>query len=629
MCGILGGWFKHDRQSDHARITAGLSALAHRGPDNQDQTTFSGGWGTIILGHRRLSIIDLSPGGHQPKSSPDGRFVLVFNGEIYNYRELREQLRSQGHTFETQSDVEVLLASWVQWGRDCLARLRGMFAFVVYDTARRELICVRDAFGIKPLYYHRTPEAFIFSSEVPALLTLLPGRPVLNWQRAYDYLVHGDYDDQADTLLSNVRQLPPGHLLRVGLTSRKSEEPQRWWWPSIAKRQDLTFEQAAEKLREMFLQNVRLHLRSDVPLGATLSGGLDSASVVCAMRHIEPDMPIHTFNFAARGSRVDEEPWADLVNRQVNATAHKVLVTPEELATDIDDMILAQGEPFGSTSIYGQYRVFKLAKQRGVTVALDGQGADELLAGYQGYPGPRMRSLLDGGRLAEALGFLRGWSHWPGRSLGLGALALGGQLVPAALRKRAMRLAGRNVAPAWLNLRPLQEAGVRLERLPMVYEADSHCRRLAATLRWSQAGHGLAALLRHADRNSMRWSLECRVPFLTTDMAEFLLQLPESYLVSPRGRSKRILCAAMRGIAPQAILERRDKVGFATPERRWLAALGPQMDSWLEGIDGFAFLRATACREEVKAIVSGKKGFDFRAWRLINFCRWAQLLEVS
>ncbi|MBU1154650.1 MAG: asparagine synthase C-terminal domain-containing protein, partial [Proteobacteria bacterium] len=175
----------------------------------------------------------------------------------------------------------------------------------------------------------------------------------------------------------------------------------------------------------------------------------------------------------------------------------------------------------------------------------------------------------------------------------------------------------------------LQEAGVRLERLPIVYEADSRGRRLAATLRWAQAGHGLAALLRHADRNSMRWSLECRVPFLTTDMAEFLLRLPESYLVSPRGRSKRILRAAMRGIAPQAVLERRDKVGFATPERRWLAALGPRVDSWLEGIEGFAFLRATACRGEVKAIVGGKKGFDFRAWRLINFCRWAQLLDVS
>ncbi|MBU4276289.1 MAG: asparagine synthase (glutamine-hydrolyzing) [Proteobacteria bacterium] len=629
MCGILGGWFEQDRQSDHARMAAGLAALAHRGPDNEDQASFFGDWGAVTLGHRRLSIIDLSPGGHQPKSSPDGRFVLVFNGEIYNYRELREQLRSLGHTFETKSDAEVLLACWAQWGRECLPRLRGMFAFVVYDTARHELICVRDAFGIKPLYYHQQPDAFVFSSELPALLTLLPGRPRINWQRAYDYLVHGDYDDQADTFLSGVQQLPPGHVLRIGLTSREPEQPQRWWWPSIAKRQDLTFEQAAEKLREMFLENIRLHLRSDVPLGATLSGGLDSASVVCAMRQIEPDMPIHTFNFAARGSRVDEEPWANMVNRHVNATAHKVLVTPEELASDIDDMIRSQGEPFGSTSIYGQYRVFKLAKQRGVTVALDGQGADELLAGYQGYPGPRMRSLLDGGRAAEALGFLRGWSRWPGRSLGRGALALGGQMTPAALRKSAMRLAGRNVAPAWLNLGPLQEAGVRLERLPIVYEADSRGRRLAATLRWAQAGHGLAALLRHADRNSMRWSLECRVPFLTTDMAEFLLRLPESYLVSPRGRSKRILRAAMRGIAPQAVLERRDKVGFATPERRWLAALGPRVDSWLEGIEGFAFLRATACRGEVKAIVGGKKGFDFRAWRLINFCRWAQLLDVS
>lgn len=631
MCGIIGGWVPYSFADSLLRSAAvGLSRLAHRGPDDQGRESLTLGDGVLVLNHTRLSIIDLSPGGHQPMHSTDERYTIVFNGEIYNYRELRQELALLGHVFRSDSDTEVLLAGWAQWGKACLPRLRGMFAFAVYDCIEQTLTCVRDAFGIKPFYYHASEEGFLFASEAPALLVLLPNRPALNLQRAYDYLVFGGYDDEEATFFNGVRHLLPGHLLTISLSAAGSPMIERWWWPAITERTDLSFADAADQLRSMFLDNIRLHLRSDVPLGAALSGGVDSSAVVCAIRHVEPDMPIHTFSYVARGSDVDEERWADQINAHVGAISHKIVVAPEELAGDLDDMIHAQGEPFGSTSIYAQFRVFKLARDHSVTVTLDGQGADELLAGYNGYPSPRMRSLVEKRRFVELANFLRAWSTWPGRSASQGVKALIEPWVPESLRGLAYRVIGRNPAPAWLVTAFFQEHGVEPNapggRAPL---ADETGRRLVAALRQALTGRGLSALLRHGDRNSMRWSVESRVPFLTTDMAEFLLSLPEPYLISPQGETKHIFRAAMRGIVPDAILDRKDKIGFATPEQTWLRQLDDKVLDWLDAAETLPFLNAAQCRAEVKTIIEGRKRFDFQAWRLVNFCRWAQVVGVA
>lgn len=628
MCGIIGGWLPQSSCRPFPAFDAGLSRLAHRGPNDQGLERFHRAEGTAVLGHTRLSIIDLTSGGHQPMRSRDGRYALIFNGEIYNYKELRQELQGLGHQFVSDSDTEVLLTCWLVWGPGCLPRLRGMFAFVVYDQLAGTLTCVRDAFGIKPFFYQQSGDGFLFASEVPALLALLPRSPLLNLQRVYDYLVLGSYDDRAETFFKGTLQLLPGHMLTLDLSAPSAAQISRWWWPAITERTDLSFLDATEQLRSMFLDNVRLHLRSDVPLGAALSGGIDSSALVCAIRHVEPDMPIHTFSYVARGSGVDEERWADLVNEHVGAISHKVVVAPEELTADLDDMIRAQGEPFGSTSIYAQYRVFQLAREHGVTVTLDGQGADELLAGYDGYPGSRLRSLFDKGQLVELARFLHAWSRWPGRSAGRGARTLIGQFVPAQLRGLALKMTGRDLAPAWLNVSMLD--GVALQSPLLSSElSDTSGRRLAAALRQQLTGQGLNALLRHGDRNSMRWSVESRVPFLTTDMAEFLLSLPEHYLISPEGETKHIFRAAMRGLVPSPILDRRDKVGFETPERAWLMHLGDKVFTWLEAAETLPFLNAAACKAEVQAMINGQKSFNFRAWRLINFCRWAQIVRAA
>jgi asparagine synthase (glutamine-hydrolysing) len=496
-----------------------------------------------------------------------------------------------------------------------------MFAFAILDRAASTLTCARDAFGIKPFFYAYKGKEFCFASELPATVMLRGLGVELNFQRSYDYLAHGDYDSTDETFIDGIRQLEPGKILILDLNDGSMAASRNWWTPRVEPVANISLADAAAEVRRLFLESVSQHLRSDVPLGAALSGGLDSSAVVCAMRHLEPDATIHTFSFVAKDSPVSEESWVDIVNAQVGATSHKVFVEPNELARDLDDMILAQGEPFGSTSIYAQYRVFKAAREAGITVTLDGQGADELLGGYNGYPGKRVHSLLDQGRLRDAASFLRRWTEWPGRPLSHGLKLVVSDYVNGDLYQQLRQLAGSDMRPDWLDWRQLEERGVRL-RFPRVLPDDVPGRRLMTELAISASRRGLPALLRHADRNSMRFSVESRVPFLTTGIADFLFTLPEEYLISAQGETKYVFRQAMRGIVPDLILDRRDKIGFATPEQQWLKCLGEQARNWLREDTGPDFLRVPQMLRAYDRMLSGHTPFTWQAWRWINFCRW-------
>ncbi|MFM7311869.1 MAG: asparagine synthase (glutamine-hydrolyzing) [Cyanobium sp.] len=635
MCGLLGlmGGAESSPQSRLHRVGLGLAALAHRGPDDRGVDVFHCGERSLVLGHTRLSIIDLSSAGHQPMRSGDGRWTIVFNGEIYNYRELRESLASSGYIFRTDSDTEVLLAAWSCWGVACLSRLIGMFAFAVYDRDAGVLTLARDAFGIKPLFYarHELLGSWAFASEIPALLPLLSRGPALNLQSAADYLLLGSYDGQASTFYEGISHLPAGHWINVSLEDGRCSDPVRWWNPSVSVRHGLSLEAAAEELRERFLETVRLHLRTDVPLGAALSGGVDSSAVVCAMRYVEPHLPIHTFTFVTPGWAGNEQPWADLVNAHVGAIPHRIQAGSEGLVDGLDTLIRAQGEPFASTSIFAQFRVFQAAREAGITVTLDGQGADELLAGYEGYPQARVRSLLDQHRYGDACQFLQAWRRWPSRGSrrALQALALALAPEPEQTGRRLRRLRA-SLRGACVDSRWLRDRGVIAGASPLpppFPDADQQGRQLVAALRSAMTGTGLAALLRHGDRNSMHWSVESRVPFLTPDLAEFVLSLPEEYLLSAEGETKHVFRRAMRGIVPDAILDRRDKIGFATPEQAWLRDLSPRIDEWLAVADDIPFLRRSECVALVRATLAGRRPFTWQAWRLINFCRWMHLFQ--
>ncbi|VFR16771.1 Asparagine synthetase [glutamine-hydrolyzing] [plant metagenome] len=623
MCGILGGWWHQAPGNLTQRLQAGVDALRHRGPNDSGIETSEQSGGTLGLAHTRLSILDLSPAGHQPRRSADGRYWMTFNGEIYNYRELRVALAREGHVFDSDSDTEVLLCAWQSWGEAALPRLTGMFAFVVFDTVAQTLTCVVDPFAIKPFFWRAENGSFSFASEARALQALAGGPPRLNWQTAYDYLAHGVYDSSASTFTQGVHRLPAGQLLRWKLGANTLPTVHVWWQAPVVAPRRIGFADATAQLREMFLDSVRLHLRSDVPLGAALSGGIDSSAIVCAMRHLEPELPLHTVSFIAEGSPQSEAHWVDQINQHVGAIPHKVVVQPGELVTQLDDLIQAQGEPFGSTSIYAQYRVFKAARENGLTVMLEGQGADEVLAGYQGYPAFRMQSLIETGRLPQAVSFMMAWRRWPGRDTRhLLRHTASLFLKDDTYHTLRTRFGHTESEPAWLDARLLDENQVRRSYPRPTAMAPAPGRRVIQELARALGQSGLPALLRQGDRNAMRFSIENRVPFLTLELAEFLLSLPEDYLISRGGETKHILRAALRGLVPDAILDRRDKIGLVTPEHQWLKDFAPQAREWLADSQDIPFLNTRALLDAFDAIIQGKQPFSWQAWRWINFVRW-------
>ncbi len=643
MCGICG--ITLAGQGDVSRDLGArmLRLLAHRGPDSrgvlyaaQSGVTLGGraedaSEVEAALFHTRLSILDLTEAGRQPMGTPDGRYYLSFNGEIYNYLELRTRLEQEGcGPFRSGSDTEVLLAGFAHWGKEVLNHLNGMFAFAVLDARERTLFLARDFAGIKPLYYTFWKEGFAFSSELAPLLELPGVSRRGNLNRVYDYLYHGVSDHGEDTFFADVKQIPAGHSLAVPLSDPFRPRLERFWRLMPEQRRDLSFEAAAAQTRALFLDSVRLHMRSDVPVGAALSGGIDSSAIVCGIRHLFPDAEIHAFSFIAPDPALSEEPWVDLAAAHAGATAHKVSPEPEEMVRDLDALIRIQGEPFVSTSIYAQYRVFQLARASGIKVMLDGQGADELLGGYKLHMAARLATLIRTGAWAEALHYLTcaGRLSMSGGAFRQVAYALG-MLVPEGIQQPALRLLGRSPDPSWLDARWFDQRGV--SRQPHLWKAHEP-RVLKEMLARSFSQTSLPMLLRYEDRNSMAHSIESRVPFLTTGLVEFLSSLPESYLIDRNAVTKAVFRRAMRGIVPDAILDRRDKIGFVTPQRQWLG----KMSAWVaqtlrsDAVDEIPFLNWEVIRQHWRRTLEGETATDSRVvWRWVNLLRWVEQYEVS
>lgn len=642
MCGI-GGIIPTPLGRKQPDLISGfLQRLKHRGPDDLGYLLLSRGgvelgreWsgreftGDVALVHRRLSIIDLTDSGWQPMGTEDGRYYIVFNGEIYNYLELRGELESLGCRFRSQSDTEVLLCAYAHWGPRALVRLIGMFALAILDTQERCLFLARDFFGIKPLYYTTGRGGFAFASEIKALLPLPWVSRSVNSLRLYDYLRYGITDHGSGTLFADIVQVPAAHYLQVPLDDPADISPTRYWEVDLSCRLELSFEEAAEQLREMFFENIRLHLRSDVPVGAALSGGIDSSSIVMAMRRLGgPDVNLHTFSYIADDSTKSEEQWVDVAGSASGACVHKVVPRADELMADLEHLICIQDEPFGGTGIYAQYRVFKLASKAGMKVMLDGQGADELLGGYSYHIAARLASLVRQGRWVAGGRFFRKAVSLPGFSGGRLAAEAGAFLLPTRLHAPFRRLVGRDMAPSWLNVAWFGSRGVRPRTLNYIKgNGDLFRQNLYNTL----VETSLPFLLRYEDRNSMSFSIESRVPFLTPKLVNFVLSLPEEYIVAPNGTSKFVFRAAMREVVPDTILDRRDKLGFATPQKDWLMAVKPWVDHLLEAkpADQIPALHFPSLRREWEQIASGGRPFDPWVWRWCNLIEWARLFDVS
>ncbi len=649
MCGIAGLVQLDDRPFDSPLLEAMTRALAHRGPDGEGYVLLSldrhdkpfpvagsleppSGRGRLLpasfrvgLGHRRLAIVDLTPLGHQPMGTEDGLLWITYNGEVYNAPELRRELAEAGHRFLSASDTEVVLAAYREWGVECLSRFNGMFAFAVWDAREQALFCARDRFGIKPFYFRRDGGRFLFGSEIKALLADPAYRARPNDARLYDYLTRGFLDHRTGTCFAGIHQLGPGewmkvfpHATRAG-GQRLGLVRERWWHLPTAVR-SVAPDEAIEGTRALLHEAVSLQLRADVPVGSCLSGGLDSSSIVCLMARESAGRatPV-TVSSCFDDPAYDERAYIGHVVAATGVVNHQVCPDPMALYAAMPAWMRHQEEPVAGTSILAQWAVMQAASQAGIKVVLDGQGADELLFGYPGFMGSRLADLVRQRRWGTAVEEWRAWKQIHG---GLHATAWAGLvrgLVPCGLAARLrvciMQEDDWMPAPFIRDHRGALEAAAGQEDT-RASVLQSH---MARAIR-----HDLPALLHYEDRNSMAFSVEARVPFLDHRLVEWLAALPpETKLAS--GMTKVVLREAMRGILPEAVRTRKDKMGFVTPQDRWLrVALKPEIDSLLasDRMRSRPYWKRDMLRDRYARYCAGDLSIGPIVWRWVNTEWW-------
>jgi asparagine synthase (glutamine-hydrolysing) len=542
MCGITGFNWKDERLLGRM-----CEAIKHRGPD--DGGTYLDD--KVSLGHRRLSILDLSEKGHQPMFNEDGTLVLIYNGEIYNFLELREEFIKKGREFKSDTDTEVVLHAYEEYGTDCVQHFNGMWAFCIYDKTKNILFLSRDRFGIKPLYYHFDGERFIFSSEIKALLEHdLPREE--NRSIVFDYLYFNLTDHCEDTFFKGIKRLMPGHNMIFDLPSGKMEIEKYYDVQSRFVKE----EEDHQKVKELFTDSVRKRLIADVPVGSCLSGGIDSSSVVVTMRKVDPDAQIKTFSLRFPGDSIDEGEYQQQINEMVNSMNFCVTPDTSDLMNDLQELFLTQEEPFSGTSVYGQYRVMKLARDNGMKVLLDGQGADEVLAGYHYFHGYYYYELLKRLNLSLLLKEANGCYDKSRSFAPMIYLLL--RMTPSGIK----RLIYKNRKVPFLTPDFISENEGRKDKRWDIYTLNE-------ALYSSLDTYSLPHLLRFEDKNSMRFSIESRVPFLDYRFVEYMFSMPPGQKIHD-GTTKYAFRKAMEGEVPSSILSRHDKIGFATPEEKWM-----------------------------------------------------------
>lgn len=541
MCGI-GGVF--GAPAPPGALEAMVEEMEHRGPDD------SGIWKCPDggLAFRRLAIIDLDPRSNQPVEFEG--LHLVFNGEIYNFVELREELERLGHRFVTSGDAEVLVHAWAEWGPAALDRLNGMFALAVWDSARRELFLASDPFGEKPLYWTERDGRLFFCSDIRGLRLAAPGIGAPDSDATASFVANGYMPPVDRSFFAGVRRVPAATLLRFRDGAVTSS---RYWEPQRVDVGD-SYPDAVERLRELLEDSVRLRLRSDVPIGTSLSGGVDSSAVLALAGLLGTGATRHAFTASFPGSPKDEWELAHQVAGRVGVDEHhRVVPIGEEALTDLSILVGDQEEPFGSLSIYAQWRVYRAAKEAGVTVLLDGQGGDELFGGYPGTAGWAKRS--------EGVPAALSWALRRPESVRELLVAYASESLP----RGAASSYRRRLASPYASRDAIERAGERN------YGESSEQDPLRRELLRQSFETSLPALLRYADRDSMAHSREVRLPLLDRRVAEFALSCPPSYLISQDGRTKRILRDAVRDLVPAEVLAKRDKIGFEPPQEEWLA----------------------------------------------------------
>ena len=534
MCAINGFTW-----SDPVLINKMNDALAHRGPD--DEGVFVNN--QVSLGHRRLSIQDLSSSGHQPMGDEEKGIWIVFNGEIYNFKEIRTELVKKGYVFKSGSDTEVILRAYEEWGINCVERFNGMWGLALYDHNLEILFLSRDRFGVKPLYYHLSEKGLIFSSEVKGILESNIKREP-NDRIVFEYLAFGYVDHTEETFFSGIYKLIPGENLIYDLRNKKAKKVKWYDYDARVKKlrkkvQLWSTEEKIEKIKDLFKSGIEYRMISDTPVGSCLSGGIDSSAIVYNMKGGE----IKTFSMVYPGQEKDESKYIKEVVEDTEVKSLTTTPAKKELMEDLQDLIRTQEEPFRSTSIYGQYRVMKLAHENGMKVLLDGQGADELFAGYFTYFKYYFWELGLKGRVWEAREYYRGL----------------GDLITFPMAIVLSKIGLGSVVSWYLKPRYLKNFKTNCNIL------DNRGFELESSLKSDLLQYSVPQLLRYEDKNSMRWSIESRTPFLDYRFVELAGALDVRDKLRD-GVSKWIFREAMRGVVGEEILDRKDKVGFEIPD---------------------------------------------------------------
>jgi asparagine synthase (glutamine-hydrolysing) len=665
MCGISLSIAKGN--IDIAAFNAFNTIVKHRGPDDEGFIFISDGdvkvvtaggadtpvgvWNTatsyrpensigdvsgdykVAIGHRRLSILDLSPLGHLPMCDTLKRYWITFNGEIYNFVELREELTELGYKFSTQSDTEVIIAAYSQWGSECLVRFSGMWAFTIYDTVTQTIFIARDRYGIKPLYYWFSPEGdFYLASEIKQFTQIPSWKAQINPQRVYDYLFYAMTDHTEETMFKSVHTIPPGHTVSININNCVAEKDgklklKKWYRPT-SKTFVGSFEDACTQFNKHFDTAVELHLRSDVPVGSALSGGLDSSAIVCSVNNKLKEKGVaalqKTFSSCSHDPRFDERKWMDKVIETTKVDATFIYPEGKDVFGLSPEIMWFQDEPYQSQSAFLAYKVFESAKKQNVKVLLNGQGADEYLSGYNAFGIFRKVALFKSGKLLKLYKALDG-------STFLEKAADSKLVFYHLFPKKFVRLLSkyRTGYKTLHNIIDIKKLGARNEH-PHDKKRFSF-NSIFEIAHYQMFFEPLQKYLRWEDRNSMAHSVEARVPFLDHRLVEFTTQLPVDYLDGP-GDSKKIMKYGLSDILPEAIRNRKDKKGFITPEEVWFKKdFTTEFITMFKKYNGYthSIIREKEALVYFDAVAAGKIAFDYTYWRLISLGIWMQVFNVQ
>jgi asparagine synthase (glutamine-hydrolysing) len=660
MCGIV-GYFSVNGNFAPDKFAAANNLVRYRGPDDygyitadpelkvnewQDENLkdFRAGRKVLgALGFRRLSILDLSSKGHQPMHDGRRRYWIVYNGEVYNYIEIRRELESLGYSFRSGTDTEVVLKSYLEWGSDCLDKFNGMWSFCILDTERRKLFCARDRLGIKPFYYFLDRENFIFGSEVKQVLSLLPFSAGINPAVFFDYLALGSYGNEtSETFFSAVYRMLPGEFLEIGLSKQDELSlGRKSWWdlPRYASNGAVDEEKVFRDIHTLLEDSIRLRLRSDVPVGTCLSGGLDSSGIVRMVDRINKTSAVaqrhKVFVIGSIDPRIDETRYAKIVIDNSNVEPFLEFPIPFDIERELETFIWHHDEPLLAASVFGGWCAYKLARKSGATVALDGQGSDELLGGY--YTGPHitmLEELLVSGRIGEFFSQLNENSALfrTRKSVLLSRLArnIGKRIARDVLPAYFHPAVFRN-AEGWLDTNFVKE---NITRSPLLSrDFDNGTRKFRSWVKQESYEltrfTNLPGILRQVDRNSMAFSVEARVPFLDHRLVEYLFELPPNMILR-NGYTKYAYREAMKGVIPDEIRLRTDKRGFVMPDRELLYGAPGLIRGVLDRLPAVSSIYdVSELKKNITAAISQENMYRPIVWRVINAIIWQDRFQVG